>query len=42
MGYTATVMIYRLSFIDSTSDFFNTFDIVMNVIFGVDIIITFF
>jgi hypothetical protein len=41
MIYTATVLSYRICFIDSTTVFWSIFDLAANVIFGIDIIINF-
>lgn len=42
MAYTATIMCYRICFVDSTNDFYTNFELVMNIVFGIDILISFF
>lgn len=41
MIYTATILPYRVCFVDDYSSFYYHFDYVMNIVFGIDILVTF-
>lgn len=42
MAYTATILPYRVCFVETINTFYYYFDIGVNCVFGVDIIISFF
>lgn len=42
MIYTATILPYRVCFVETTDTFYEIFDLLMNIIFGLDILISFF
>jgi hypothetical protein len=42
MAYTATILPYRVCFIETTSEFYFVFDWIMNGFFILDIIVSFF
>lgn len=39
---SATILPYRVCFVDESSEFYDVWDQVMNVVFGIDIIVSFF
>ena len=41
MCYTATILPYRVCFIEENIDFFTNFDMIMNIVFGIDIVVSF-
>lgn len=42
MLYTSSILPYRVCFVDTYSSFYYNFDLVMNVVFGLDILVSFF